>query len=75
MRQFGNTTRNAAICRDCEGTGVIIIPGENLGHGNYAEETRKTCATCEGSGMVMVTRTVHVTITPKPVNPEVCPAT
>lgn len=75
MRQFGSTTHTPALCRDCEGTGFLVIPGDHIGHGRYNDNTREICNTCEGSGMVTVTRTVHVTITPKPVIPEVCPAT
>lgn len=62
----GSIKSRIEICEDCKGEGVIIIPGIYLGHGNYDDDTKETCETCEGFGMVKVKREVFTTITLHP---------
>jgi DnaJ-class molecular chaperone len=65
VRGGSNITR-IAVCKDCKGDGVIIIPGIHLGHGNYDDDTEETCETCEGTGMVKIKKQVFTTITIMP---------
>lgn len=59
----GSSKTRIAICEDCKGKGIIITPGTHIGHGNYKEDTKETCETCEGSGMVKERREVFTIIT------------
>ncbi len=65
MKRRGYTTSIIAVCRDCKGEGEIIIPGAHIGHGRYTEDKTETCETCKGSGLVTVTKTIVITITPR----------
>ena len=49
-------------CGECQGRGFIIIQGNHLGHGRYADDKIQTCATCKGSGLVEITKETTVTI-------------
>ncbi len=65
MKKKTYTSSATAVCADCDGEGVIIVPGVNLGHGRYGEDKSEICDTCEGSGLVTVGKTTVVTITAK----------
>ena len=65
MKKSSYSTTTLAVCTDCNGEGNIVIKGEHLGHGRYAEDTTESCETCEGSGMVLVEKKTVVTITAK----------
>jgi DnaJ-class molecular chaperone len=65
MKKSSYSTTKPAVCTDCNGEGHIVIKGEHLGHGRYANDTTETCETCEGSGMVSVEKKTTVTITAK----------
>lgn len=65
MKRKGYITNTTAVCLDCNGEGTIIINGAHIGHGRYEPDTKETCETCEGSGLVTVTKNTVITITPK----------
>lgn len=65
MKKKSYSTTATAVCTDCIGEGHMVIKGEHLGHGKYANDKTETCDTCEGSGMVSVEKSTVVTITAK----------
>ena len=65
MKKKTYQSKETAVCKECEGEGSIIIPGEHLGHGHYSDPKFETCDTCKGSGLVTVEKVTVVSITPK----------
>lgn len=65
MKKSSYQSTVTAVCTDCNGEGVIIVRGEHLGHGRYADDTHEQCETCEGTGLVSVNKSTTVVITPK----------
>ena len=50
------------ICTKCDGTGLGYIYQEHDVH--RMEPTEVTCTTCEGSGRVIVSKKIEVTVEP-----------
>lgn len=42
------------ICRNCGGTGKVVEPGYDYGHGHSRDERAYTCEICKGEGRVLV---------------------
>lgn len=47
MKRFGRITTRTVACSDCNGEGIITIPGAHIGHGRYEKDTEETCNTCK----------------------------
>lgn len=57
--------KRTELCRNCYGEGFVVKPGEHLGHGRYSDPKEDVCTLCNGTGIVVIQKEIHVTITPK----------
>ena len=62
MKQLkkGYSDTVTAICADCNGEGVIITPGQKIGHNRWEEDKEEVCETCEGECIVVVKKRVSI---------------